>query len=209
MAGGRAVLSRAGQRAEDIGAAWPAVLAAAVGAVPTTAAASPHAPYGALAMMNLACWAVPIRDGYVLRADRSTATILRAAPARSPQFWGWRIALIQPQSQQFSAPLAARAAVLAVDYVRLAGGAAPTDESPRRRRAAIWMDVALGGTNCCVRRSLGAGVGRGVVSGGAPLGAVVPANRCTGAERAGRACPIARREFRGSRRACPNRAVDA
>ncbi len=95
-------------------------------------------------MMNLACWAVPIRDGYVLRADRSTATILRAAPARSPQFWGWRIALIQPQSQQFSAPLAARAAVLALDYVRLAGGAAPTDESPRRRRAAIWMEVALG-----------------------------------------------------------------
>ena len=33
-------------------------------------------------MMNLACWAVPIRDGYVLRADRSTAAILQAAPAR-------------------------------------------------------------------------------------------------------------------------------
>ncbi len=95
-------------------------------------------------MMNLACWAVPIRDGYVLRADRSTATILRAAPSRSPQFWGWRIALIQPQSQQFSAPLAARAAVLAVDYARLAGGAAPRGAWPRRRRAAIWMDVALG-----------------------------------------------------------------
>ena len=95
-------------------------------------------------MMNLACWAVPIRDGYVLRADRSTATILQAAPARSPQFWGWRIALIQPQSQQFSAPLAARAAVMAVDYARLAGGAAGPGTSRRRGLTRLWMEVALG-----------------------------------------------------------------
>ena len=95
-------------------------------------------------MMNLACWAVPIRDGYVLKADRSTAAILHAAPARSPQFWGWRIALIQPQSQQFSAPLAARAAVMAVDYARLAGGAAPQRQSRRRGRVMLWMEVALG-----------------------------------------------------------------
>ncbi|MYD95589.1 MAG: hypothetical protein F4Y02_18330 [Chloroflexi bacterium] len=95
-------------------------------------------------MMNLACWAIPIRDGYVLRADRSTAAILQAAPARSPQFWGWRIALIQPQSQQFSAPLAARAAVMAVDYARLAGGVAPQDQSRRRGRMMIWMELALG-----------------------------------------------------------------
>ena len=95
-------------------------------------------------MMNLACWAVPIRDGYVLRADRSTAAILRAAPARSPQFWGWRIALIQPQSQQFSAPLATRAAVLAVDYARLADGPAPAGDLPHRRRGMIWMELALG-----------------------------------------------------------------
>ena len=95
-------------------------------------------------MMNLACWAVPIRDGYVLRADRSTAAILQAAPARSPQFWGWRIALIQPQSQQFSAPLAARAAVMAVDYARLTGGVAPQDHSRRRGRIMLWMEVALG-----------------------------------------------------------------
>ncbi|MCY3749492.1 MAG: hypothetical protein OXG64_09370 [Chloroflexi bacterium] len=95
-------------------------------------------------MMNLACWAVPLRDGYVLRADRSTAAILQAAPARSPQFWGWRIALIQPQSQQFSAPLAARAAVMAVDYARLAGGAAARDRSRRRGRIMLWMEVALG-----------------------------------------------------------------
>jgi len=95
-------------------------------------------------MMNLACWAVPIRDGYVLRADRSTAAILQAAPARSPQFWGWRIALIQPQSQQFSAPLAARAAVMAVDYARLAGGVAPQDHSRRRGGSMLWMEVALG-----------------------------------------------------------------
>lgn len=93
-------------------------------------------------MMNLACWAVPIRDGYVLRADRSSAAILRAAPARSPQFWGWHIALIQPQSQQFSAPLATRAAVLAVDYARLADGdPAP---APPRRGAMLWMELALG-----------------------------------------------------------------
>lgn len=94
-------------------------------------------------MMNLACWAVPIRDGYVLKADRSTAAILQAAPARSPQFWGWRIALIQPQSQQFSAPLATRAAVMAVDYARLTGGAAAQVGSPRRR-IMIWTKVALG-----------------------------------------------------------------
>lgn len=95
-------------------------------------------------MMNLACWAVPVRDGYVLRADRSTAAILQAAPARSPQFWGWRIALIQPQSQQFSAPLATRAAVMALDYARLAGGAAPRETSQHRGRVMIWMELALG-----------------------------------------------------------------
>ena len=94
-------------------------------------------------MMNLACWAVPIRDGFVLRADRSTAAILQAAPARSPQFWGWRIALIQPQSQQFSAPLAARAAVMAVDYARLADRAA-LPAAPRRRSVMVWMELVLG-----------------------------------------------------------------
>lgn len=94
--------------------------------------------------MNLACWAVPIRDGYVLRADRSTASILRAAPARSPQYWGWRIALIQPQSQQFSAPLAARAAVMAVDYARLASGDSSAKSPRRGRRTRIWMEIALG-----------------------------------------------------------------
>ena len=95
-------------------------------------------------MMNLACWAVPIRDGYVLRADRSTAAILQAAPARSPQFWGWRIALVQPQSQQFSAPLATRAAVMALDYARMAAGDAPPDGRQRSRRATVWMELALG-----------------------------------------------------------------
>ena len=95
-------------------------------------------------MMNLACWAVPTRDGYVLRADRSTAAILQAAPARSPQFWGWRIALIQPQSQQFSAPLAARAAVMAIDYARMAGGDAQPDAPRRSRRLMVWMELALG-----------------------------------------------------------------
>ena len=95
-------------------------------------------------MMNLACWAVPIRDGYVLRADRSTAAILQAAPARSPQFWGWRIALIQPQSQQFSAPLAARASVMALDYARLAGGPPLRNDPPPRRRVMVWMELALG-----------------------------------------------------------------
>ena len=95
-------------------------------------------------MMNLACWAVPTRDGYVLRADRSTAAILQTAPARSPQFWGWCIALIQPQSQQFSAPLAARAAVMAVDYARLAGGEAPPEAPRRGRRMTVWMELALG-----------------------------------------------------------------
>lgn len=95
-------------------------------------------------MMNLACWAVPIRDGYVLRADRSTAAILQTAPARSPQFWGWRIALIQPQSQQFSAALAARAAVMATDYARMVGG--DTQPAGRResRRTVVWMELALG-----------------------------------------------------------------
>ena len=95
-------------------------------------------------MMNLACWAVPTRDGYVLRADRSTAAILQAAPARSPQFWGWRIALIQPQSQQFSAPLAARAAAMAVDYARMAGGDAQPDAPRRSRRMMVWMELVLG-----------------------------------------------------------------
>jgi hypothetical protein len=95
-------------------------------------------------MMNLACWAVPIRGGFVLRADRSTAAILDAAPARSPQFWGWRISLIQPASQEFSAPLAARAAVMAVDYARLTAGEAPDGNQSRQGRTMVWMELAFG-----------------------------------------------------------------
>ena len=39
-------------------------------------------------MMNLACWAVPIRDGYVLRADRSTAAILQVRAGPEPTVLG-------------------------------------------------------------------------------------------------------------------------
>ena len=69
-------------------------------------------------MINLSCWAVPIRDGYVLRADQSAVSLFGSAPARNPQFWGWSITVVHPQEPMFSAPLARRAAIFAVDYLR-------------------------------------------------------------------------------------------
>ncbi len=96
-------------------------------------------------MTNLACWAVPVRGGFVLRADRSAAATMRAAAARAPRHWGWRIALLQPQSQLFSAPLAARAAVLAMDYARHDQGRPVRPRVRfRRRRAGLWTSAALG-----------------------------------------------------------------
>jgi hypothetical protein len=93
--------------------------------------------------MNVACWAVPIRDGYVLCADRSAARILQSATQRSPQFWGFRINVLQPQSQLFSAPLAERAALMAVNYARLTG----VDAQPKLddgRWFLRWMGFILG-----------------------------------------------------------------
>ena len=93
--------------------------------------------------MNVACWAVPIRDGYVLCADRSTARILQSATQRSPQFWGFRINVLQPQSQLFSVTLAERAVLMAVNYARLTG----VDVQPKfddGRWFRRWMGCILG-----------------------------------------------------------------
>ena len=93
--------------------------------------------------MNVTCWAVPIRDGYVLRADRSAARILQSATQRSPQFWGFRVSVLQPQSQLFSAPLAERAVLMAVNYARLTG----IDGQPKfddGREFLRWMGFILG-----------------------------------------------------------------
>lgn len=95
--------------------------------------------------MNVACWAVPIRDGYVLCADRSVPKILRSATQRSPQFWGLRITVLQPQSELFSAPLAERAVLIAVNYARLAGVDAQTQTRADALRWLLrWMGFILG-----------------------------------------------------------------
>lgn len=94
-------------------------------------------------MINLTCWAVPVRDGYVLRADHAVASLTGSAPARNPQFWGWHITVLQPHDQMFSAPLATRAAILAVDYVRHTGDLTG-DQSVRARRSGWWAECALG-----------------------------------------------------------------
>ena len=86
--------------------------------------------------MNLLCWAVPTRDGYVLRADHSVASLFSSAPARNPQFWGWSITVAQPQDQMFSAPLARRAAILAVDHLRHASD--PKTFQPVENKKRIW-----------------------------------------------------------------------
>ena len=94
-------------------------------------------------MINLSCWAVPVRDGYVLRADQSVVSLTGSAPARNPQFWGWHITVLQPHDHMFSVPLATRAAILAVDYLRHTGDLSGS-QSARTRRSGWWRECALG-----------------------------------------------------------------
>lgn len=96
-------------------------------------------------MTQLVCWAVPVRGGYVLRADRDTARAVRAARMRNPRFWGWRIAILQPGEPAFSAELARRPATLVVDYARLRGPSRPTSEGGGWARLRdLWVSLGLG-----------------------------------------------------------------
>ena len=93
--------------------------------------------------MNLLCWAVPTREGYVLRADHSVASLFSSAPSRNPQFWGWNITVAQPKDQMFSAPLARRAALLAVDHLRHASDF-QTFQADENQKRVWWSERGLG-----------------------------------------------------------------
>ncbi len=96
-------------------------------------------------MIQLACWAVPVRGGYVLRADRSANSAVSAANGRSPHLVNWALTIVHPEPSAFSAGRTEREAVLAVE-TSMRQGTAPTAERPSRfgwlRRS--WKSLALG-----------------------------------------------------------------
>lgn len=96
-------------------------------------------------MIHLVCWAVPVRGGYVLRADQAAHAAVRAAVGRRPQFANWAVAVVHPGSAGFDAERARRPAVLAIEAAMRHGTSAPPDAggrlAPLRRS---WTSVALG-----------------------------------------------------------------
>ncbi len=96
-------------------------------------------------MIHLACWAVPVRGGYVLRADRAARSAVWAADGRSPHLVDWAITIVHPESAPFSAERAQREAVLAIE-TSMRHRPAPVP-SPKPRFACVrrsWKSLALG-----------------------------------------------------------------
>ena len=96
-------------------------------------------------MMQLVCWAVPVRGGYVLRADQAAPAAVRAADGRRPQFVDWAVAIVHPGSSGFSAERIRRPTVLAIESAMRHGTPArpkPGGRLARLRRS--WASWALG-----------------------------------------------------------------
>ena len=96
-------------------------------------------------MMQLVCWAVPVRGGYVLRADRAAQAAVRAADGRRPQFVDWAVAIVHPGSAGFSAERVHRPTVLAIESAMRRGAQTrpnPAGRLERLRRS--WASLALG-----------------------------------------------------------------
>ncbi len=96
-------------------------------------------------MMQLVCWAVPVRGGYVLRADQAAQVAVRAADGRRPQFVDWAVAIVHPGSSGFSAERVQRPTVLAIESALRRGAQTrpnPIGRLERLRRS--WTSLALG-----------------------------------------------------------------
>lgn len=96
-------------------------------------------------MMQLVCWAVPVRGGYVLRADQAARAAVRAADGRRPQFVDWAVAIVHPGSPGFAAERVRRPAVLAVESAVRRGVQTPSNPPGRLERLRrSWTSLALG-----------------------------------------------------------------
>ena len=96
-------------------------------------------------MMHLACWAVPVRGGYVLRADQAAPAAVRAANGRRPQLVDWAVAIVHAGSAAFDAARARRPAVLAIEAAMRHGTSAPPEAGGRLARLRrSWTSLALG-----------------------------------------------------------------
>lgn len=96
-------------------------------------------------MMQLVCWAVPVRGGYVLRADQSAHAAVRAADGRRPQFVDWAVAIVHPGSSGFSAARVHRPTVLAIESAMRRGAPTRPNRAGRLERLRrSWASLALG-----------------------------------------------------------------
>ena len=97
-------------------------------------------------MTHLVCWAVPVRGGYVLRADSSTAHAVAAGRARAAQQWGRQVSVLHGGGPAFSAELARRPASLAIEFAALNGAAIPAagNHHDHERVWSAWLSLALG-----------------------------------------------------------------
>ncbi|MCY3911837.1 MAG: hypothetical protein OXG43_01155 [Chloroflexi bacterium] len=91
------------------------------------------------------CWAVPVRGGYVLRADQAAHAAVQSADGRRPQFVDWAVAIVHPGSSGFAAERVRRPTVLAIESAMRRG--AQTRPEPTGRLARLhrsWTSLALG-----------------------------------------------------------------
>ncbi len=96
-------------------------------------------------MMHLVCWAVPVRGGYVLRADQAAQAAVRAANGRGPQLVDWEVTIVHPGPAALAPERLRRQAVLAIEVAMRHGTPVPTKASGRfSRLRRSWTSLALG-----------------------------------------------------------------
>ncbi len=96
-------------------------------------------------MMHLVCWAVPVRGGYVLRADEAARAAVRAADGRGPQLLDWAVAIVHSGPAVFAADRVRRQAVMAIEAAMRHGTPAPIRASGRfARLRRSWTSLMLG-----------------------------------------------------------------
>ncbi len=97
-------------------------------------------------MTHLVCWAVPVRGGYVLRADHTTAQAVAAGWARVAHQHGRQVSVLHGGDAAFSGDLARRPAALAIDFAARNGPAIPAPENrhDNARLSSAWFSLVLG-----------------------------------------------------------------
>jgi len=93
---------------------------------------------------QLACWAIPVRGGHVLRADADTGRAIAVAGRRSRTFWTWNIAVLAPAGASWPAERLRHLAAHAVDYAWRTSPAPALPARPAQWGWSRWMDLGLG-----------------------------------------------------------------